>query len=100
MNDNDTPAYTASYVPTEELTTSLAYWKWTVEEERRARKAVRGVVAADMEKFMVSDSEMAEHVPWTSETIRKIAHEYGVPTGRRRKLTSIRSKLSRMEDNP
>jgi hypothetical protein len=37
----------------------------------------------------VTNDEMAEHVPWTSETVRGIAREYDVPRKRKPTVRSI-----------
>ncbi|WP_030236899.1 hypothetical protein [Streptomyces sp. NRRL S-350] len=82
------------YKPSPALAAALKAWAQSVTDEEIARKTAREAVADDLKASMISNSEMAEHVPWTEETVRVIAKEYGVPGGRRRKTRTLRSKLA------
>lgn len=82
-----------SYEPTPALRSALKAWRDTVMAEETARKHLRAAVAYDMAQYDVSNSEMAEHLPWTSETVRVIGKENGVRPGRRRAHRSVKKKL-------
>ena len=84
---------TEKYQPTGQLLAALNEWRVAVKAEEHAREQLRAAVAWDLRAYQVSNSEMAEHLPWTAETVRTIANEHEVPGGRRRKLRTVKSKL-------
>lgn len=84
---------TEKYKPTPALLSALSAWRRAVKNEETLRQALRQAVAYDMAQYDVSNSEMAEHLPWTSETVRVIGKENGVRPGRRRAHRSVKKKL-------
>jgi hypothetical protein len=79
-----------AYEPSEQLREALADLTAAEEALATARTAVRAAIAADLRAFpAVTNDEMAEHVPWTSETVRGIAREYDVPRKRKPTVRSI-----------
>lgn len=79
-----------AYEPSEHLREALAGLSAAEEALATARTAVRAAIAADLRAFpTVTNDELAEHVPWTSETVRGIAREYDVPRKRKPTVRSI-----------
>ncbi|WP_405759488.1 hypothetical protein OG234_13395 [Streptomyces sp. NBC_01420] len=84
---------TEKYAPSPALKDALRELTEAEELLQQRRLAVRAAVAEDLKANPdVTNAQMAEHVPYTSETIRVIAREYDVPRKRQPTVRSIKPK--------
>jgi hypothetical protein len=67
------------YEPSQALLDALAAMETEEGEYEKKRQAARKAVAAELRVSGQSHARVAEHTPWTEETVRGIATEYGVP---------------------
>lgn len=88
-----------AYTPSPHLTDALSAWQKAHEEaeklraiEDKARKKLRAAIADDLKQYDVTNSAMADHLPWSEETVRGIAREYDVPRKRNPTVKSIKPK--------
>lgn len=90
MSTHQTEPASDAYEPSEQLREALAGLSAAEDALATARTAVRAAIAADMRANPeVSTDEMAEHVPYSNETVRGIAREYDVPRKRKPTVRSI-----------
>ncbi|MFC8463400.1 hypothetical protein [Streptomyces sp. NPDC057250] len=86
----------SEYTPSAELARALDALARAEQELEDRRKAVRKAVADDLKANpAVTNPQMAEHLPWTAETVRAIAREYDVPRKRQPTVRSINPKSKR-----
>jgi hypothetical protein len=57
-----------------------------------ARDELREAVAEELKTRDVTSDKLADYLPWTGETVRGIAREYGVPHKRKPTVRSIKPK--------
>ncbi|GGZ23582.1 hypothetical protein GCM10010387_15970 [Streptomyces inusitatus] len=67
------------YTPSADLVTALADLKTEEAAFETARQAARRAVADELRASGQSNARVAEHTPWTEETVRGIANEHGIP---------------------
>ncbi|MCM1964872.1 hypothetical protein [Streptomyces sp. G1] len=83
----------SDYKPSDELKAALHALDLAEQELDNRRKAVRAAVANDLKANpRVTNPEMADHLPWTAETVRAIAREYDVPRKRQPTVKAINPK--------
>lgn len=83
----------SDYSPSEELQEALADVEQLKGLLDTARQRVRAAIAADMHAHPeLTQTAMAEHVPFTEEYVRQIAREFNVP---RRKQAGVRKSPPR-----
>lgn len=81
----------SAYTPSDDLTAALKAMEEAEELLRQRRQAVRAAVAADLKANPdATNDEVAEHLPYTAETVRQIAREYDVPRKRKPTVRSIK----------
>ncbi|WP_433856702.1 hypothetical protein [Streptomyces kronopolitis] len=73
------PAYEPSQTLTDAQTEMDEAWKAYEEKRHAYRKAI----ADELRASGLSHAKLAEHVPYTEETVRHIAREYKVPPKRK-----------------
>lgn len=82
-----------AYTPSPELKDALEALAQAERLVDERRTAARAAVAADLKANPdVTNPVIAEHLPWTPETVRGIAREYGVPPKRKPTVRSIKPK--------
>jgi hypothetical protein len=81
-----------AYRPSPELTKALDAFTKAQEAADQAREALRAAVAQELKAYEVSNDAVAEHLPWSGETVRGIAREYDVPRKRQPTVRSIKPK--------
>ncbi|MEC3995197.1 hypothetical protein VSR01_17310 [Actinacidiphila sp. DG2A-62] len=67
------------YEPSDDLRTALAELAAEEVSYEEKRQATRKAVADELRASGQSHGRVAEHTPWTEETVRGIATEYDVP---------------------
>ncbi|MFC8887223.1 hypothetical protein ACFT54_09920 [Streptomyces cinereoruber] len=67
------------YEPSPTLTAAFAALAEAEQQETDARHAARQAVADELRASEQSNARIAEHTPWTEETVRGIAKEFGIP---------------------
>jgi hypothetical protein len=77
-----------THEPSPQLAAALAKYARFME----ARDELRVAVAAELKGYDVSAEALAELLPWSGETVRGIAREYGVPHKRQPTVRSIKPK--------
>ncbi|MFC8723714.1 hypothetical protein [Streptomyces bacillaris] len=83
----------AKYEPSPRLKAALEALTDAEDLLQQRRTEVRAAVAEDLRANPeVTNPEMAEHLPWTGETVRSIAREYDVPRKRKPTVRSIKPK--------
>lgn len=78
------------YSPSQQLTAALADYEQATEAAEAARVRLRAAVADDLKTYDVTTDGIAEHLPWSGETVRGIAREYEVPRRRKPTVKSIK----------
>lgn len=68
-----------TYTPSDELTAALTAYQEALDLVEQRRNAAYDAIAKDMTTHGVTNAEMAKHLPWTEENVRKIANSRGVP---------------------
>jgi hypothetical protein len=91
---------TEDYEPSPELAAALDAFEEAQGALERARTALRAAIAGDLKATGVTSDVMAEHVPYSSETVRGIAREYDVPLKRKATVRSIKPKPRRRAAGP
>jgi hypothetical protein len=81
-----------AYQPSPELTNALTAFSKAQEAADQAREALRAAVADELKSYEVTNDVLAAHLPWSGETVRGIAREYGVPRKRQPTVRSIKTK--------
>ncbi|WP_406190211.1 hypothetical protein OH791_33735 [Streptomyces anulatus] len=81
-----------TYTPSPELAKALKSFTKTQEAADQARDALREAVANDLKAYDVTADAIAAHLPWSGETVRGIAREFGVPRKRKPTVRSINPK--------
>jgi hypothetical protein len=76
------------YEPSQKLAAALAKYVALME----ARDELREAVAEELKTYDVTSDKLADCLPWTGETVRGIAREYGVPHKRKPTVRSIKPK--------
>ncbi|MFZ3595087.1 hypothetical protein [Streptomyces sp. BH104] len=72
-----------TYEPSQKLLDAQAAMDQAYEKYEEARHAYRKVIADEIRDNGLSHAKIAEHTPYTSETIRHIAREYQVAPKRK-----------------
>lgn len=80
------------YKPSQQLSNALDAFTKAQEAEEAARLQLRAAVAEDLKTYDVTNDVIAAHLPWSGETVRGIAREYGVPRKRKPTVKSIKPK--------
>lgn len=80
----------ADYAPSAALKAALAELEQAQQAVLDAREKVRAAVAGDLKAFDITNDVIAEHLPWSEETVRGIAREYGVPHKRKPTVRAIK----------
>lgn len=83
---------TTDYRPSPELVGALAAYTAAQQALEDRRVELREAVADELKAYDVTNEVLAEHLPWTGETVRGIAREYGVPHKRKPTVRSIKPK--------
>lgn len=78
------------YSPSPQLTAALDTYDQAQQHAEAARQALRAAVADDLKTYDVTTDAIAEHLPWSGETVRGIAREYEVPRRRKPTVKSIK----------
>ena len=78
------------YSPSPQLTAALVAFTKAQQAEEQARINLRAAVADDLKTYDITNDVIAEHLPWSSETVRGIAREYEVPRKRKPTVRSIK----------
>lgn len=91
---------TADYTPSRGLTDALAAFTDTLEAHKAAHDALRIAVVQELKELLAKDrngepttptnKQVADVLPWSEETIRGIAREYGVTPKRKPTVKSIK----------
>jgi hypothetical protein len=81
-----------AYTPSPELTKALTAFDEAQEAADQAREVLRAAVADELKSYEVTNDGLAAHLPWSGETVRGIAREYGVPRKRQPTVRSIKPK--------
>jgi hypothetical protein len=82
----------SDYSPSPELAAALDAFDKAQEAAEQAREKLRAAVAADLKTYDVTTDVIAEHLPWSAETVRGIAREYDVPRKRKPTVRSIKPR--------
>ncbi|GAA2107914.1 hypothetical protein [Streptomyces synnematoformans] len=82
----------SDYSPSPQLAAALTAFEEALTEVEERRRALREAVAADLKAYDVTNDVVADHLPWSAETVRGIAREYGVPPRRKPTVRSIKPK--------
>jgi hypothetical protein len=69
----------STYTPSQNLKDALTAYQEALDLVEQRRNAAYDAIADDMKEHGVTNAEMAEHLPWTEENVRKIANSRGVP---------------------
>ncbi|MEV6565902.1 hypothetical protein [Streptomyces kronopolitis] len=79
-----------AYEPSDALTEAEKEMNdaWEAYEEKR--HAYRKAIAAELKASGLSHAKLAVHLPYTEETVRGIAREYGVAPKRKPTVKSIK----------
>ncbi|MGE7437541.1 hypothetical protein [Kitasatospora sp. NPDC001175] len=80
------------YTPSAQLTQAIADYDKAQQEADAARDALRLATATEMKTHDVTAKVLANHLPWSDETIRGIAREHDVPLKRAPTVRSIKPK--------
>lgn len=83
------------YDPSPQVAAAITTWRKAQDTEAEARTAVRSAIAEDLKDSKNKDvtaEAAAAKLPWSDETIRGIAREYGVPRKRKPTVKSIKPK--------
>jgi len=80
------------YRPSQELAGALAAYADAQRALEDRRVELRKAVADELKTYDVTNDVLAGHLPWTGETVRGIAREYGVPHKRKPTVRSIKPK--------
>lgn len=88
------------YAPTPSLEAALASFSEAERIKEEARLALRGAIAQELRTQDISSKTLAPHTPWSDETLRGIAREYGVPLKRAATVTSIDPKRRKPDTKP
>lgn len=81
-----------AYTPSEQLAAALDDFTKATEAAEQARLQLRVAVAQELKTYEVSNDAVAEHLPWSGETVRGIAREFEVPRKRQPTVRSIKPK--------
>ncbi|MFB8347962.1 hypothetical protein ACFTTN_14170 [Streptomyces niveus] len=73
------------YKLSERLRDLLADWNLAVSDEKKARASLEQCIADELKAHpALTNSEIAEHLPWSQEQVRVIARAHDVPRRRKR----------------
>lgn len=78
------------YTPSAGLTAALKTFDDAQAAAEEARINLRTAVANELKTHDITNEVIADHLPWSSETVRGIAREYGVPRKRKPTVKSIK----------
>ena len=81
-----------AYQPSQQLTDALASFEQAQRALDAARENLRAAVAHDLKTSDITNEVIAEHLPWSAETVRGIAREYDVPRKRKPTVRSIKPR--------
>lgn len=80
------------YSPSQQLTDALVSFEKAQQDLDEARETLRAAVADDLKEYDITNEVIAEHLPWSAETVRGIAREYDVPRKRKPTVRSIKPR--------
>lgn len=78
------------YSPSLGLRAAIEGYDAAQKAAETAREVLRLAAAEEMKQTGVTAKELAGHLPWSDETLRGIAREYGVPPKRKPTVRSIK----------
>lgn len=78
------------YTPSNQLKTALKTYDDAQAAAEEARIQLREAVANELKTTDITNEVIADHLPWSSETVRGIAREYDVPRKRKPTVKSIK----------
>ena len=78
------------YTPSDQLATALESYEDAQAKAEEARINLRAAVADELKTYDITNEVIADHLPWSSETVRGIAREYDVPRKRKPTVKSIK----------
>lgn len=81
-----------AYEPSPRLRAALDAYTAAQEAIDARREELRAAVADDLKTYDVTNDVVATHLPWSGETVRGIAREYGVPPKRKPTVRSIKPR--------
>jgi hypothetical protein len=81
---------TTTYEPSDQLKDALEAFDAAQKAAEEARIALRASVAEELKTTEVTNDAIAEHLPWSGETVRGIAREYDIPRKRQPTVKSIK----------
>lgn len=81
---------TPAYEPSPALNAALDDMKKAEEAYEQKRHAYRKAIADELATSGLSHAKMAAHTPYTEETVRNIAREYGIKPKRKPTVRSIK----------
>ncbi|WP_019548590.1 hypothetical protein [Streptomyces sulphureus] len=79
-----------AYEPSDDLKQAEQEMNDAWDAYERKRHAYRKVIAEELRASGLSQGKMAAHLPYTEETVRDIAREYGVAPKRKPTVKSIK----------
>lgn len=79
------------YSPSPELQAALRDFKKAQKVFDQAREKLRAACAEDLRLPDVTTRDVEQFVPWSYETLRGIANEYGIPLKRAATVKSIKA---------
>lgn len=82
----------SAYVPSERLLAKVAAYEQAQKAADAAREELRDAVADELRDTGTSSDQIAKHVPWTTKTVRSIAHDNGIPMKRKPTVQSINTR--------
>lgn len=77
------------WTPPKRMTDAEKEMNDAADEADKKRRAYQKVLAEELAQSGLSQGRFAAHTPYTEQTIRNIAREYGVPPKRRPTVKSI-----------
>jgi hypothetical protein len=80
------------YKPSPRLVAALDKFNEAQKAVDDAREQLRAAVADDLKAYDVTNEVLSSHLPWSGETVRGIAREYGVPPKRKPTVRSIKPR--------
>lgn len=82
---------TDAYTPSPELAAAITAFDEAQKAVDDRRRELRAAIGKELTDFPdVTSAQVADHVPWSDETVRGIAREHGVPLKRAPTVRSIK----------
>lgn len=88
----------SDYAPSSQLRSALDAFEQAQQAAVGAREKLRAAVAEDLRTCDITSDGIAEHLPWSGETVRGIAREYGIPHKRKPTVRSIKPQRRAKSD--